>query len=320
MVYAFRCSTGPIKGRDPAERRFQLRYGGEQQWGAQPVGFDPSGAEPTVMVGIDLHTGAFVAVDPALYDPLPSGISIEFKTEHVEAAVLDSWAVWEREARPGRRRDARHGGFETLVTVRDDRFLDWIRFEAEAQSLALDHGLRYRAAERAASGSAPLRHQLEADFQLSAGEILDVISQASRLGVAVRGGVAERHLRRALAADPQVTTVDSIDEDAQPDFKVTLADGRVERVECKVCSPKRYASGDPKVEVQKTRGSQGDAASRFYEPAQFEVLAACLWPVTGEWEFRYRRTTAMPRHPKHPDRLAVMHPVDGGWTDRYPSP
>ena len=63
---------------------------------------------------------------------------------------------------------------------------------------------------------------------------------------------------------------------------------------------------------RKTR-SQKDPAGRFYRPEQFDVVAACLYPVTGRWEFRYRRTAAMERHPTHPDRLAVLQRVDAQW-------
>lgn len=319
MVYAFRCTTTPIKGRDRDERRFQLRYGGEDKWGAQEVGFDPSSAEPTVMLGVHTEARAFIAVDPRLYDPLPSGISIEFKLHQLEEAVASGWHVWEREARPGRRRDARHEGVETLVGFTEDRFLDWLVFEAEAQALGLDHGLRYRAAQRAGRKPVSLRHDLEQAFELSAAEILDVIAEANRLGVAVRGGVAERHLERVLARQDNVARVTPIDEDGRPDFEVELVDGSVELVECKVCSPESYADGAPKVEVQKTRASKGDPASRFYRPDQFHVLAACLWPVTDTWEFRFRRSRDMPRHGTYADRLAVMHRVDDAWTDTYPT-
>lgn len=318
MVYAFRCTTRHIKGREPDERRIQLRYGGEDRWGEQSVGFDPSRGEPTLMVGIDLEAGVFVALDPTLYDPLPSGISIEYKLHTIETARTSGWHVWERVTRPGRRRDPRRDSAETLVAFTPDRFLDWIAFEAEAQALGLDHGLRFRAAERAGPRPRSLHHELEEDFELPASEILDVISSARRLGVAVRGGVAERHLERVLRADPSLRDVVPIDVDGEPDFQVKLHDGRTERVECKVTSPEPYADGHPKVEVQKTRGSKGDPASRFYSPTQFEVVAACVWPVTGRWEFRFRRASELPRHPSHPDRLAVMHRVDETWDHRYP--
>jgi len=320
MVYAFRCTTDPIKGRDPEERRFQLRYGGEDKWGAQEVGFDPSSAEPTVMLGVHTEARAFIAVDPRLYDPLPSGISIEFKLHDLEETAASGWRVWEREARPGRRRDARHEGVETLVAFTEDRCLDWLAFEAEAQALGLDHGLRYRAAQRAGRRPPSLRHELEEAFELSAAGILDVIADANRLGVAVRGGVAERHLERVLGQQDDVVGVTPIDEDGRPDFEVELVDGSTELVECKVSSPETYADGAPKVEVQKTRASKGDPASRFYQPSQFHVLAACVWPVTERWEFRFRRTEDMPRHRKHADRLAVMHRVDDRWTTTYPTP
>jgi len=144
-------------------------------------------------------------------------------------------------------------------------------------------------------------------------EILEMISQRNRLTVAVRGGVAEHHLARVLAAEPGVAGVAPLDKDGQHDFDVTMEDGRVVRVECKNCSPEPYSNGDIKVEVQKTRATQGDPAGRFYRPDQFDILAACLYGPTREWRFVYCTTDRMTRHLKHPDRLAPLHHVTSDW-------
>jgi hypothetical protein len=69
--------------------------------------------------------------------------------------------------------------------------------------------------------------------------------------------------------------------------------------------------------VQKTRSQKNDPAGRFYRPEQFDVVAACLYSVTGKWEFRFKTTSSMDRHADWPGRLAVMHSVDDSWT---PSP
>lgn len=76
----------------------------------------------------------------------------------------------------------------------------------------------------------------------------------------------------------------------------------VQLVECKNCSPRRYANGDIKVEVQKTRATQGDPAGRLYRLDQFDVVAACLFAPTGSG--------------RHPDRLAPLQRVteDGSST------
>jgi hypothetical protein len=111
-----------------------------------------------------------------------------------------------------------------------------------------------------------------------------------------------------------VTAATQIDVDGQPDVDVTLRTGDRLLVECKNVSPHPYADGVPKVEVQKTRSQRDDPAGRFYRPEQFDVVAACLYAITGRWEFRYRATSQMARHPAHPDRLAVLHRVDQTWS------
>jgi hypothetical protein len=112
-----------------------------------------------------------------------------------------------------------------------------------------------------------------------------------------------------------VAEVVSLDEDGRHDFDVTLADGQVVRVECKNCSPKLYANGDMKVEVQKTRATQNDPAGRLYRPDQFDVVAACVYGPTGVWSFRYRRTELLDRHPRFSDRLAPLQRVTEAWAD-----
>lgn len=318
LCYPFRCNH-PIKGRALDEHRLQVRYGGERSWPAQhPLGLDVAGVDVTVILGVHLEAGVLVGLDPLLYDPLPMGISIEFKDVHVVGAQDHGWYVWERGNIPGRKRlDPRARlRTEALVAFRPERLLDYVRFERQATSLALDPPLRYAAALAAAErpvGPGGTRHILEEQFALSSEEILSLIATRSRLSVAVRGGVAEHHLERVLRSDAGVAVVQRLDQDALHDFDVTLAAGGQLRVECKNVSPTPYANGDLKVEVQKTRASRGDPASRLYRVDQFDVVAACLFSATGAWEFRYERTVALPRHPKFSDRLAPAQRVTAAW-------
>lgn len=320
LCYPFRCNPPPIRGRAPEEHRLQLRYGGEASWfdSDHPVGLDIAGVDTTVVVGVHLAADLFIGLDPLRYDPLPMGISIEFRQSHVDEATRTGWHVWERETRAGRRRESRTiAGLETLIAFTPERLLGYVGFERRASGLGLDPPLRYRAAEVAATD--PIvpgtggGHELEEEFDLTSTEILVLIAERARLAVAVRGGVAEHHLRRHLRLDPRVATAELIDRDGEPDFDAVLTDGRRVLVECKNVSPNTYADGTPKVEVQKTRSQRGDPAGRFYRPDQFDVVAACLYAVTGNWEFRFKSTARMARHEAHPDRLAVMHRVDGAW-------
>lgn len=321
LAYLFTANKVVTAGRPVDEHRLQVRYGGEKSWSAleHPVGRDVAGIDITLVLGVHIDVDLFVGLDPALYDPLPMGISVEFKQADVDAA-LDSehgWHVFERDNITGSRRrmPRARDGLETIVLFRPDRFLDYVRLERTASDLGLDPALRFAAASaaeaprRARTRTVASLHGLETQFAMSSAQILEMISQRNRLTVAVRGGVAEHHLAMVLATDPNVVSVEPLDKDGLHDFDVTLTDGRVVRIECKNCSPTRYANGDMKVEVQKTRATQGDAAGRLYRPEQFDVLAACLYGPTGEWRFVYRRTDQLDRHPRYADRLAPLHHV-----------
>lgn len=94
--------------------------------------------------------------------------------------------------------------------------------------------------------------------------------------------MAEYHLENLLDHAPDVAAVERLDVYAMHDFNVTtMTDGRQLRLECKNASPKTSPSGTFKVEVQKTRASEGDPASRFYPADGFDVVAACLFSPTG---------------------------------------
>ena len=321
LVYPFRCNPPPIKGRPKDEHRVQVRYGAEETWGEDhALGLDPPGVDVTLVLGVHPGAGIFVGLDPLRYDPFPMGISIEFKDSKVVAAKRDGWHVWERENFAGRRREASRApqGIETLVAFGPERLLDYVRFEREATRLRLDPPLRFRAASVAAGGVTTIekaRHMLEEEFDLTSQEILDIVINRFRLRVAMRGGVAEHHLERALNADASIGEVVPIDEDGRPDFVVTLADGRRVLVECKNVSPKAYADGAFRVEVQKTRASKGDPASRLYPGDHFDAVAACVFSATGRWEFRYKASSGLKQDERFAGRIAPLQRVDETWSD-----
>lgn len=325
LVYPFTANQVLTKNRPTDEHRLQIRYGGEKSWNEREhnIGRDIASVDTTLVLGVHLNTELLVGLDPALYDPLPMGISVEFKQAEVDAA-LDSehgWHVFERNNVGGTRRGAPRArdGLEEIVLFRPHRLLDYVRLERTASDLRLDPALRFSTARDAAepmpiaAHAVASLHDLEAQFDMTSSEILEMINQRNRLTVAVRGGVAEHHLGRLLRSQEGVASVAALDNDGQHDFDVSMDDGRLVRVECKNCSPQRYASGDIKVEVQKTRATQNDPAGRLYRPEQFDVIAACLYGPTGAWAFRYRRTDQMSRHPAHTDRLAPLHHVTSDW-------
>jgi hypothetical protein len=126
--------------------------------------------------------------------------------------------------------------------------------------------------------------------------------------------VAEYKLTLLLRADPRWANVMVLDRDGQPDFEITERDGGRFTIECKNCSPQPYENGDFKVEVQKTRASASDRASRYYRVDQFDIVAACLFAPTKRWEFVFKATRRLDRHPDFPDRIAPTQRVDASWT------
>lgn len=325
MIYPFRMTRVAIRNRPSDEVRGQLRYGSEESWKSDDhwVARDLAGVDTTLLLGVHAQGPLFVGLDPALYDPLPLGISAAYmKDQQVEDVRQRGWLVWERENHAGQRRQAPRAaeGLETLAAFSPHRLLDYAALERNASGLGLDPPLRHAAATDAATTTSILErglrsslHSLETSFDLSAHDILDIIHTRMRLEVAVKGGVAEHHLENRLLEDPAVVTAERMDQDGQPDFDVQLRAGAHVLVECKNASPNQYANGDYKVEVQKTRATRDDPAGRLYRPEQFEVVAACLYSATRQWEFRYRRTALLERHAKHPDRLAATHRVDSNW-------
>lgn len=321
VAYVFLANRRDTRNRPQDEHRMQIRYGdvNDAAWRTRqhPVCFDPAGVDVTVVVGAHPEADLLVALDPATYDPLPLGISVFFKHAEIDEAARTGWLVWERDNISGARRASPRTqlGVETMIALAPERLFDLIALERRSRELALDPPLRFRAALRATEPQVDLSqlHQLEKEFDLTADEILELIGQRSRLAMAVRGGVAEHHLGRLLNADRWVSGARVGHQEGPPDFFVSLASGAELSVEVKNASPKRYADGTPKVEVQKTRAAKGNPASRLYRPDAFDVLAACMYGPTGRWEFRFKRSDQLARHPEHPDRITPLQRIDSTW-------
>lgn len=310
LVYPFTTTKRSTKNRPADEHRAQIRFGDPVRARDEQnvIARDVAGVDVTLVLAVDPEREFIVGLDPLVYEDLPMGISVYYRDRHVANAEAHGWAVWERTKKGGTRRESWEG-LETLVGFRSHRLLDYVRFEAKATGLGLNPGLRATLAESFTDGSsAP--HDLETLFGVDATTILDIVESNFRLGVAVRGGVAEHHLQVALASDPAVASVLPIDADGQPDFDVRLNDGRRFLVECKTASQKRYSNGDFKVEAQKTRDS---GAGRKYSYDQFDVLAACLFSATGIWEFRFRWTTDLNPWSEDTSRIAAIQRIDDSW-------
>ncbi|GAA4759021.1 hypothetical protein [Actinomycetospora chibensis] len=324
LVYPFTMTDTLVNKRPTNEVRGQIRLGSEKNFHPDtnhPVAFDVASVDVTVVLGVYVEGEIFLGLDPKLYDPLPMGISFYAKNYELAVAAEHSWHVWERKNSPGQVRTAPRSDtqLETLIAFDPSRLLDYVKLERYATDLGLDQSLRHAAARAAGEpvGSGlkePELHMLEKKFDLDYREILEIISRRNRLEVAVKGGVAESHLEKQLAAYLGIERIESLDEDGQPDLRVTLPGGRTILVECKNASPNPYANGDFAVEVQKTRASKGDPSSRLYSPDQFDVVAACLFSATDSWSFRFHRTSDLPRSDQHPHKLRSMQRVDASWS------
>ena len=107
-----------------------------------------------------------------------------------------------------------------------------------------------------------------------------------------------------------LSAVERFDKDGEPDFAITYR-SRKFRIECKNVLRRLQKDQIPRVDFQKTRAAKGNPCSRYYSPTQFEVLAACLHPVTEKWEYQFAPTDSLPVHKKCKGRLADKILVSG---------
>lgn len=330
ICYAFTANKYGQKNRPEDEHRFQVKYG-SKLYEYHELHLDPAPERVTLFfgVGIDEDDGIFVACDPTMHNPTRFCLSVEFKTYQVKRALETGWYGWERDRSDTRRKQpkpAESQEVEALIAFTPGNFLRYVQLERIATGIA--PGERLLIAERLAPlerrEASPTRehveHELEAELGYSAEEILNLLRGHFRLRAAARGAAAEGHLEDLLRDVPGVTRVCAIDEDAKPDFELTYR-GRVRPVllECKNVLRSRTRAGSPRVDFQKTRASRSDPCSRYYRPDQFDLLAACLHPISGEWEYRFRETRTMPHHPRCTGHLDHRVVVEGSqWTTSLP--
>ena len=165
-----------------------------------------------------------------------------------------------------------------------------------------------------------MTHPLESEYALTAEELLDAINRRFRAKVTLEGAVAEVHLGkkiRSLCDSGVIERFEEHDLDGYPDYTIWLPgqqEGQL--IECKNIRNSNEAfrqSGVDvayKVETQKTRTSNNDASSRFYDAAHFQILAVCMGKKTHVWtDFMFIRAANLKCHQKYPHKLAVMHRV-----------
>lgn len=319
VAYAF--TVGPRRettNRPADERSFQIKYGSKLDNNSHKIFQDPTGLFTTVFLGISPEEGFFVAVDPEAHNPTKFFIRIEFKDRNATDIKRNGWVAWERS-----RLNRDDEPVEVMVGGTKEHLLDLIRFERAAQGL--DAGNRQLLAQKrelfirspAGSGKATklakVAHPLAMELALSPDEVLDVIAGAQRLKMAVRGWVAERHLRDVLMGTPGVTHCEPINKEGAADLHVRVKGGPLLTVECKNVLRETDAKGLPRLDFQRTRASKADPCSRYYAPSDFDVVAACLHAVTERWEFRYILPHTLPAHAKCVGKLQSNLRVDSNW-------
>ena len=164
------------------------------------------------------------------------------------------------------------------------------------------------------------QHPLEQEYSLTATELLDAMERRFRAKVTLEGAVAEVHLGkkiRALCASGALQRYQEHDRDGYPDYTVWVP-GRAaaQLIECKnvrdACQAYRQGGREVayKVETQKTRTSNDEPATRFYDADHFHILAVCLGKKSRRWsDFMFIRSRHLQRHSKYAQKLAVMHRV-----------
>jgi hypothetical protein len=325
VAYAFLATRTPTKNRPEDERSFQVKYGSKQDYADDNVHAlwqDPLGLFTTLLIGIDPEEGLFVAADPEAHNPTKFFIRIEFKDEHAEAIRRDGWHAWERVRRAGPMAEP----VEVLVGGVRDTFLDLIRLERAGYGLSpgdrqlladkrdLIEAARQDGLDTPIEADVPI-HPLLCELELGAGEVLELIAGARRLKMAVRGWVAEEHLRASLARTDGVTHCERLDEEGGPDLLVRFRDGPRLTVECKnVLRVLNKTRNLPRIDFQRTRAAKGDPCSRYYAPRDFDIVAGCLHAVTERWEFRYALPNTLDPHQKCVGKLASNVLVDERWS------
>jgi hypothetical protein len=321
MAYAFYANNRDTKNRPQDEYRFQLKYGGKRLHNVHHFWQDPYGLYTTLLVGISPSERFFVGFDPVLHSPTKHFISLEFKESFVDEIFAKGWTWSERE-----RKRARPASFEVIVGGTVDSFLDYIRFERESRGEEQDHRAlladrRSIIAPAATAVIAPAPpgpayvHQLAREFEMSEAAVLDLIANASRLKMAVRGWVAEQHLVEQLQQVDGITDCERIEAENSPDIQLRYEGSDLLFVECKNVLRKPGRAGAASVDFQRTRTSKADPCSRYYRPDDFDVLAACLHARTGRWEYSFALTRELREHKKCPGRLASNVIVDSRWRE-----
>ncbi|MCA0848105.1 hypothetical protein [Salipiger thiooxidans] len=316
LAYAFYANSKITTNRPEDEHRFQIKYGSDLKTSLD-IAIQPEAVITTIMLGINPEQGYFVAVDPLVNTPAPMSRSVEFKDRNVAHVLSEGWSTWERdrhapkaEGRPAFDPSALDVRTEVLIGGTRKHLYDLITLEQIA--FGLEPGQRHLAADKlhkelqgakAQVQDQTQRHQLLDELGISDEALFDLIEDAGRLKMAVRGWVAEHHLERFLQSIPGITECERLNEEGKPDISLRWKGSAPILIECKNTLRDTYADGTPRVDFQRTRAAKGNPCSRYYQPGDFPILAACLHPVRESWDFEFALTRQLPAHNKCADRI-----------------
>ena len=160
LCYAFFANRYAQSGRPSDEHRFQVKYGSDFHR-YHHIHIVSEADAVTLMFGVHLEKGLFIAVDPAMHEMTWFSKSVEFKEHDLEIALDSTWHGWERERVLGGRRtksvpnpdvgmahELLNAQDEALLAFTPERFLKYVQFERVASGLPT--GERLLVAEKLA--------------------------------------------------------------------------------------------------------------------------------------------------------------------------
>jgi len=163
-------------------------------------------------------------------------------------------------------------------------------------------------------------HKLETEFGAPAEVILEAIARASDLSRrGVLGLIAEASFKVNIVDELEGWADLPFSGDAAYDF-LLKDDAREARVQVKRqrlsrSQPMRYAGGSQKFVAETQRSRRGidprtGEDTRPYRFGEFDILAVCTQPVTGDWAtFRFTLARWLIPREDRPEWIKVLQPV-----------
>ncbi len=129
-----------------------------------------------------------------------------------------------------------------------------------------------------------------------------------RFMTAFKGNLSEYHMFNFLSAQPGFK-VECSPDDGGADFKVWCAE-KSYSIEHKRARNTKYANGDLKVELQKSRDSGVSKKNRYYLASQFDIVTVDISEHTGKQDdFRFAKTNDLTRDAVYTDCLKKMQRI-----------